>query len=101
MIIIAGPCVLEDKDTVFKIAEKLMPLSEDKRIDFYFKASFDKANRTSLNSYRGPGLEEGIKLFEEIKKEFGYKIVTDVHESYQVKPLANTVDVSTNSCIFM
>ena len=93
MIIIAGPCVLEDKDTVFKIAEKLMPLSKDKRIDFYFKASFDKANRTSLTSYRGPGLEEGIKLFEEIKKEFGYKIVTDVHESYQVKPLANTVDV--------
>ncbi len=93
MIIIAGPCVLEDRDTVFKIAQKLMPLNEDKKIDFYFKASFDKANRTSLHSYRGPGLHEGIKLFEEIKKEFGYQIVTDVHESYQVKPLVNTVDV--------
>lgn len=93
MKILTGPCVLEDRDTVFKIAEKLLPLSEDKRIDFYFKASFDKANRTSLSSYRGPGLEEGLKLFEEIKKEFGYKLVTDIHESHQAKSAAEVVDV--------
>jgi len=63
MKVITGPCVLEDRDTVFKIAEKLKPLSEDKRVEFYFKASFDKANRTSLSSFRGPGLDEGLKIF--------------------------------------
>lgn len=91
--ILTGPCVLEDRDTVFAIAEKLLPLSEDKRVEFYFKASFDKANRTSLSSYRGPGLEDGLKLLEEIKKEFGYKIVTDIHESYQAAPAAEVVDI--------
>ena len=71
--ILTGPCVLEDRDTVFAIAEKLLPLSEDKRVEFYFKASFDKANRTSLSSYRGPGLEDGLKLLEEIKKSLDIK----------------------------
>jgi len=93
MKILTGPCVLEDRDTVMKIAEKLIPLSENKRIDFYFKASFDKANRTSLDSYRGPGLEEGLKLFQEIKEQFGYKLVTDIHESYQAKPAGEVLDI--------
>jgi 2-dehydro-3-deoxyphosphooctonate aldolase (KDO 8-P synthase) len=93
MIILTGQCVLEDRDTVMKIAEKLIPLSEDKRVDFYFKASFDKANRTSLSSYRGPGLDEGLKLFEEVKKQFGYRLVTDIHESYQAAPAAEVLDV--------
>ncbi|PIF03582.1 MAG: 3-deoxy-8-phosphooctulonate synthase, partial [Arcobacter sp.] len=93
MIILTGPCVLEDRDTVLKIAEKLKALSEDKRVDFYFKASFDKANRTSLSSYRGPGLDKGLKLFEEVKKQFGYRLVTDIHESYQAKPAGEIVDV--------
>lgn len=91
--ILTGPCVLEDRDTVFKIAEKLQRLSEDKRVDFYFKASFDKANRTSLSSYRGPGLEEGLKLFQEIKEQFGYKVVTDIHESCQAKPAGEVIDI--------
>ncbi len=93
MIILTGPCVLEDRDTVMKIAEKLQPLSEDKRVDFYFKASFDKANRTSLSSYRGPGLDEGLKLFQEVKEQFGYRLVTDIHESYQAAPAAEVLDV--------
>lgn len=93
MIILTGPCVLEDKETVFNIAKKLQPLSEDKRVEFYFKASFDKANRTSLSSYRGPGLEEGLRLFEEVKKEFGYKLVTDIHESHQAALAAEVVDI--------
>ncbi len=93
MKILTGPCVMEDRDTVLRIAEKLLPLSEDKRVEFYFKASFDKANRTSLNSYRGPGLDAGLKLFEEIKKEFGYNLVTDIHESHQAAPVAKIVDV--------
>ncbi len=93
MIILTGPCVLEDRDTVMRIAEKLKSLSEDKRVDFYFKASFDKANRTSLSSYRGPGLEEGLKLFQEVKEQFGYKLVTDIHESYQATPASEVVDI--------
>lgn len=93
MIILTGPCVLEDRDTVMRIAEKLKPLSEDKRVDFYFKASFDKANRTSLSSFRGPGLDEGLKLFQEIKEQFGYRLVTDIHESYQAAPAGEVLDV--------
>jgi 2-dehydro-3-deoxyphosphooctonate aldolase (KDO 8-P synthase) len=93
MIIITGPCVLEDRDTVFKIAEKLKPLSEDKRIEFYFKASFDKANRTSISSFRGPGLDKGLRIFEEVKKEFGYQVVTDIHESYQAPIAAEVIDI--------
>jgi len=92
MILLAGPCVLEHRDTVMKIAQKLEPISKNKKIDFYFKASFDKANRTSLSSYRGPGLEEGLKIFQEIKKEFGYKLITDIHESYQAKPASEVLD---------
>jgi len=93
MKILTGPCVLEDRDTVMRIAEKLKPLSEDKRIDFYFKASFDKANRTSIKSYRGPGLDAGLKIFEEIKEQFGYEIVTDIHEPYQAAPASEIIDV--------
>ena len=93
MKILTGPCVLEDRDTVMRIAEKLKPLSEDKRVEFYFKASFDKANRTSLSSFRGPGLDEGLKLFQEIKEQFGYKVVTDIHESYQAAPAGEVVDI--------
>ena len=93
MIILTGPCVLEDRDRVMKIAEMLKPLSEDKRVDFYFKASFDKANRTSLSSFRGPGLDEGLKLFQEVKEQFGYRLITDIHESYQANPASEVVDI--------
>jgi len=91
MILIAGPCVIENKEQIFKIAEYLKPYSE--KYDFYFKASFDKANRTSLDSYRGPGLENGLKMLSDIKEKFGYKILTDVHETYQVKPVSEVADV--------
>ena len=93
MILIAGPCSIESRDLLFSVAEKLTKYSEDKTIDFYFKSSFDKANRTSINSFRGPGLEEGLKLLDEVKKEFGFKILTDVHESYQPKIVAEVADV--------
>ena len=93
MILLTGPCVIESRDTVMKIAESLSKLNEDKRIEFYFKASFDKANRTSLDSFRGPGLDDGLKILEEVKNTFGYKIVTDVHETYQVQPSSEVVDV--------
>ena len=93
MILLTGPCVIESRDNVMRIAEELMSFHEDKRIDFYFKASFDKANRTSLDSFRGPGLDEGLKILQEVKDTFGYKLVTDVHETYQVAPAAQVVDV--------
>ncbi len=91
MILIAGPCVIESKEQIFKIAEYLKPYSE--KYDFYFKASFDKANRTSLDSYRGPGLEKGLEILNEVKEKFGYKLLTDVHETAQVKKVAQVVDV--------
>ena len=93
MIILTGPCVIESRDNVMKIAEQLSKLNENKRVEFYFKASFDKANRTSLESFRGPGLDEGLKILQEVKDTFGYKIVTDVHESYQVEPASQVADV--------
>ena len=93
MILMAGPCVIESEDALFRIANALKYYTEDSRFDFYFKASFDKANRTSLESYRGPGLEEGLRLLQKVKDTFGYKIVTDVHESYQVAPTAEVADI--------
>jgi len=70
MILLTGPCVIENRDNVMKIAEQLTKLNENKRIDFYFKASFDKANRTSIDSFRGPGLDEGLKILQEVKRYF-------------------------------
>lgn len=93
LIVFSGPCVIESSDQLRRIAEGLAFLQERGDCDFYFKASFDKANRTSLESYRGPGLEQGLKMLESIKKEFGYKLITDIHESHQAKPLAEVVDV--------
>ena len=93
MILISGPCVIESRDTVFRIAEALMPYQEDCTKDFYFKASFDKANRTSLDSFRGPGMDEGLKMLEEVKETFGYKILTDIHQSDQAAPVAEVADV--------
>ncbi|WDL70363.1 3-deoxy-8-phosphooctulonate synthase [Helicobacter winghamensis] len=93
MIIIAGPCVIESQEILEEIAESLQSLAKNPKIDFYFKASFDKANRTSLESYRGPGLEKGLESLALIKKKFGYKLLTDIHESYQAKPASEVVDI--------
>ncbi|NPA65425.1 MAG: 3-deoxy-8-phosphooctulonate synthase [Epsilonproteobacteria bacterium] len=93
MILLAGPCVIENEENILKIAKELQPYHEDESIDFYFKASFDKANRTSLESFRGLGMEEGLRILQKVKDEFGYKIVTDVHETYQVEPVSQVVDM--------
>jgi len=93
MILIAGPCVLESRDVVMKIAESLGKYHEDGTKDFYFKASFDKANRTSLDSFRGPGIDEGLKMLQEVKDQFGYKILTDVHDYTQPSAAAEVADV--------
>lgn len=93
MILMSGPCVIESYEALSEVANALKPLNDNPNIDFYFKASFDKANRTSLDSYRGPGLERGLEMLGEIKNQFGYKIITDVHESYQVSSIAKVADV--------
>jgi 2-dehydro-3-deoxyphosphooctonate aldolase (KDO 8-P synthase) len=101
MILIAGPCVIESEKMVMELAEKLKNIIEDKQIDFYFKASFDKANRTSINSYRGPGLEEGLRILEKVKCEYGHKIITDIHEPYQadlVKDICDIIQIPAFLC---
>lgn len=93
MILIAGPCVIESRENVMRIAEEVKEIGENKNIEFYFKASFDKANRTSLESFRGIGFEEGLRVLEEVRKNFGYKLLTDIHETSQVGRVAEVVDV--------
>lgn len=93
MILIAGPCVIENKDLVFKVANELQEFNDNENIEFYFKSSFDKANRTSIDSFRGPGLEEGLKILQSVKDEFGMKILTDIHESTQAASASEVADV--------
>ena len=81
MKLLAGPCVIESEENIFKIAKGLEKYHNDNSLDFYFKSSFDKANRTSLESFRGLGMDEGLRILQKVKDDFGYKIVTDVHES--------------------
>jgi 2-dehydro-3-deoxyphosphooctonate aldolase (KDO 8-P synthase) len=93
MVLLSGPCVIESEDNIFKIAQELEKYHNDATIDFYFKASFDKANRTSLESFRGLGMDEGLRILQKVKDDFGYQIVTDVHESQQVPAVAEVVDM--------
>lgn len=92
-IVIAGPCVIESEKVVYEIAEKLKSLMIDLPVDFYFKASFDKANRTSIESFRGPGLERGLRILENVKREYGLNIVTDIHEPWQAEPAGEVCEV--------
>jgi 2-dehydro-3-deoxyphosphooctonate aldolase (KDO 8-P synthase) len=91
--IIAGPCVIENEEMVMKTAEELKKICASLDLVFIFKASFDKANRTSVDSYRGPGLEKGLAILEKVKKKIGVSILTDIHEPNQAKPVAEVCDV--------
>ena len=93
MILIAGPCVIESRELIMQVAESLRKFNEMSGVEFYFKSSFDKANRTSISSFRGPGLQRGCEILAEVKEKFGYKILTDIHESYQAEPAARVADV--------
>lgn len=93
LILMAGPCAIEGDDKIKIIANNLKGLASNKHIDFYFKASFDKANRTSLDSFRGLGIKRGLEILDSIKKEFGYKIITDIHECNQVESVAKVADI--------
>jgi len=88
-----GINVLESRDFAMKTCEEYVKVTEKLGIPYVFKASFDKANRSSINSYRGPGMEEGLKIFQEIKETFNVPIITDVHEPYQAAPVAEVVDI--------
>ena len=92
-VLFGGMNVLESKDLAFEIAETYIDICKRLNIPYVFKASFDKANRSSLNSFRGPGLEKGIEWLGEIKKQFNVPIITDVHEPYQAAPVAEVADI--------
>lgn len=92
-VLFGGMNVLESRDLAMRIAEEYQRVTEKLGIGYVFKASFDKANRSSVSSYRGPGMDEGLKIFEEIKATFNVPIITDVHEPYQAQPVAEVVDV--------
>lgn len=91
--LIAGPCVIESEENVMLIAETIKGIAERLNLDFYFKASFDKANRTSISSYRGPGIEAGIEILQKVKDQYGLKIATDIHEPWQAKKAAEVADI--------
>ncbi|QLB42270.1 3-deoxy-8-phosphooctulonate synthase [Mannheimia pernigra] len=88
-----GMNVLENRDMALRVCEQYVEVTNKLNVPYVFKASFDKANRSSIHSYRGPGMEEGLKIFQELKQTFGVNIITDVHEIYQCKPVAEVVDV--------
>ncbi len=92
-VLLGGMNVLESRDMAMTVAEAYVAITQKLGIPYVFKASFDKANRSSIHSYRGPGLDEGLKIFEEIKSTFGVPVITDVHEPDQAQPVANVCDI--------
>ncbi len=91
--LIAGPCVLESLDHAFKLAGELKEITSSLGIPFIFKASFDKANRTALDSYRGPGIDKGLAMLQEVKLKLGIPVLSDIHDSSQAEQAAGTLDV--------
>lgn len=92
-VFIAGPCVIESQELLDIVAQKLTEISAGLGVEIIFKASFDKANRTSVHSFRGPGLEKGLRMLAEIKEKYGLKILTDIHESCQAEAAGEVADV--------
>ena len=90
---IAGPCVIESQELLYTVAEKLVEINQKLKVDIIFKASFDKANRTSISSFRGPGLERGLEMLVNVKSKYGLKLLTDIHESHQAEAVGQVVDV--------
>ncbi len=92
-IFIAGPCVIESESLLRTVAQTLLYINKVYGTDIIFKASFDKANRTSIHSFRGPGIEKGLEMLSDIKREYGLRILTDIHESWQARPVGEVCDV--------
>ncbi len=93
IVIIAGPCVIESQELLDEVAMELVRLRAVYGIDIVFKASFDKANRTSIHSYRGPGMEKGLQMLADVKEKYCLRILTDIHESYQAEPVSEVADI--------
>lgn len=93
LLLVAGPCVLEDAELTLTIAERLRKITADLPLQLVFKASFDKANRTSVAAYRGPGLEAGLRMLEQVRSQLGLPVTTDIHESAQAAPVAEVCDL--------
>lgn len=91
--LIAGPCVIEDRDICLRIADFLTRLTRKEGVPYIFKASYDKANRTSIGSFRGPGSDEGLRILEEIRNEFGVPVISDIHSPEQAKSAAEVLDI--------
>lgn len=91
-LFIAGPCVIESQEVLDTVAQELVRLRESLGVDIYFKASFDKANRTSVHSYRGPGMERGLQMLADIRERYALPVLTDIHESYQAAPAGEVCD---------
>ena len=92
-IFIAGPCVIESQELLDCVAETLLRINRKLGTDIIFKSSFDKANRTSVRSFRGPGLDKGLQMLADVKSKYGLRLLTDIHESYQASPVGEVVDV--------
>ena len=92
-IFIAGPCVIESAELLDVVAQELVSINRELGTDIIFKASFDKANRTSISSFRGPGMEKGLQMLSDVKSKYGLRILTDIHESCQAAPVAEVADV--------
>ena len=92
-LFIAGPCVIESQELLNTVAEEIVRINAKLGTDIIFKASFDKANRTSIHSFRGPGLDKGLQMLANIKERYGLRVLTDIHESYQAEPVGEVCDV--------
>lgn len=93
MKFIAGPCVIESAELLDTVAERLVAINKALGTDIIFKASFDKANRTSISSFRGPGLEQGLRMLADVRAKWGLRLLTDIHEAWQAAPVGEVVDV--------
>ena len=93
LLLIAGPCVIENETLTLQIAQRLRQITAGLPVQLVFKASFDKANRTSVDSYRGPGADEGLRILEQVSSQFGLPVTTDIHESAQAAPVAEVCDL--------
>lgn len=92
-VFIAGPCVIESQELLNRVAQQIADINARHGVDIIFKASFDKANRTSIHSFRGPGLDKGLDMLSQVKQRYGLRLLTDIHESWQAQPVAEVVDV--------
>lgn len=92
-VFIAGPCVIENAELLDTVARELIRINSNLGTDIIFKASFDKANRTSIRSFRGPGIERGLQMLDDIKERYGLRIITDIHEAWQAEAAGNVCDV--------